>query len=123
MGAELLLQEVTVIDPTPPVGSAALAIQTPLKAQIDQTARLLGYTLPGGPFKAGQSMPLTLFWQAETDQPPSFEIQVEWVNPAGEAVTSYQRPPWRPVDHWSPGLLLRDPHDLPLPPTLPPGTV
>lgn len=47
----------------------------------------------------------------------SIELQDEQSRP----VVAYQNPPLRPATDWRTGMLLRDPQEVPLPPTLPPG--
>ena len=120
-GAELLLGEVTIIDPEPPVASAALPVQVAMGASFGQTARLVGYSLGHGPFKAGQALPLTLFWQALVDQPGSLVVSLELRDGAGQPVVSTQPEPIRPTSTWLRDILLRDPQEMLLPPTLPPG--
>jgi hypothetical protein len=118
-GAELLLAEVAVIDPEPPVGPAALPIQHPVRADFGD-ARLLGYSLESGTTaKAGETLPLTLFWQALADGPGPASVAVQLVDAGGQVALAYEKPPIR-VD-WPAGMLLRDPHDILLPPALPPG--
>ncbi len=120
-GTELLLATIDVIDPSPPIGTAALPIQTRLQADVGQVAHLVGYSLGTSPFRAGQSLPLNLFWQALADSPAPFTISVKLIDANGQAVTTYQCAPRRPVISWEKGMLLRDPHEVPLPPTLRPS--
>ncbi|NJN94694.1 MAG: hypothetical protein HC875_11670 [Anaerolineales bacterium] len=121
MGAELLLSEVEVIDPNPPVKVSALPVETFTEAVFGQEVRLVGYSLGHGPFKAGQSLPLNLFWESLADAPGPLTTVIQLQDSAGQVVFSYEREPLRPTAQWQRGTLLRDPYDLPLPPTLPPG--
>jgi hypothetical protein len=120
-GAELLLNEVAVIDPDPPVKPAALPVQTKTEATFGQTVRLVGYSLGDDPFKAGEVMPLNLFWESQAEAPGPLTTVIELQDGSGQAVFSYEREPVRPTSQWQQGTLLRDPYDLSLPPTLPPG--
>ncbi len=121
LGAELLLGEVAVIAPNPPVGPAALPVQFSTEAIFGRSVRLVGYSLDQGPFKAGQALPLTLFWQSLTDHPDFLTVFVQLQEKTGQPVVGYERPPLWPSSEWQRRTLLRDPYDLPLPPTLPPG--
>jgi 4-amino-4-deoxy-L-arabinose transferase-like glycosyltransferase len=121
LGAELPLTEIEVVRPSPPVGPDALPVEVSRLADFGPTVQLRGYSLGRGPFKAGETLPLTLFWQALTVGPPELQIFVELQNLAGEQVMWYQRPPVWASNQWQPGDLTRDPHNVPLPPTLSPG--
>jgi hypothetical protein len=121
LGAELLLGQVEVIDPQPPVKPAALPAQVAAGAIVGNTARLVGYSLGNGPFKSGESLPLTLFWQSLVNSPGPLTVSLQLLNPTGEPVFTRQQPPLRPTTAWTVGVLLRDPQDPALPPTLPPG--
>jgi hypothetical protein len=122
VGAEHLLGQVEVIDPDPLVGPAALPVQISINADFGQSARLVGYSLGSGPFKAGEVLPLNLFWQSLTQSPgPLLATQIQLQDSAGQTVLAYERPPLRPTDQWQSGTLLRDPYEILLPPTLPPG--
>ncbi len=120
-GVELLLAEVEVIDPDPAVGPAALPVQVATDAQFGRTARLVGYSLGDGPFKAGETLPLNLFWLSLADQPEPLRVSLQLLAVSGETAAAYEAEPIRPASEWWPGFILRDPHDVPLPPTLPPG--
>jgi hypothetical protein len=121
MGAELLLAEIEVIDPNPPVKAAALPVETLTNAVFGQEARLVGYSLGHGPFKAGQNMLLNLFWESLAQAPGPLTTVIQLQDGAGQPIFSYEREPFRPTPQWQQGTLLRDPYDLLLPPTLPPG--
>ena len=121
LGAELLLTEVEVIDPTPPVGAAALPVQFATDAMFGQQVRLVGYSLEHGPFEAGQPLSLDLFWEARADISDTLIVSVQLQDGSGQPVIVHDQAPVRPAGDWKQGLTLRDPHDLLLPPTLAPG--
>ncbi len=121
LGAELPLAEITLVPPQPPTGPAALPIQIPLAAAFGPQVRLLGYSLGDGPFKAGESLPLTLFWQALAEAPAAVSVRLELQDGAGQTVVSQTQPPLWPAPQWRAGDTLRDPQPLLLPPDLPPG--
>lgn len=120
-GAELQLTEIEVSVPDPPVGPAALPVQFETNAAFGQAVRLVGYSLGAGPFKAGESLPLTLFWESLRDQPGPLTVFVELRAAAGQQVVWAEQPPIWPSPNWRQGDTLRDPHDVRLPPALSPG--
>jgi 4-amino-4-deoxy-L-arabinose transferase-like glycosyltransferase len=121
LGAELFLGDIELIPPEPPVGIAALPIQKEIKAVFNRQVHLVGYSLAEGPFKVGEALPLTLFWESLVDQPGAFTTWLALKDGAGETVAPYQQAPIWPASEWPKGTLLRDPYPLPLPPTLSPG--
>ena len=121
LGAELLLSEVEVVDPNPLVGPAALPVQTATEAIFGQEARLVGYSLGLGPFKAGEVLPLNLFWESLADAPGPLTTVIQLQDASGQPAFSFERAPLRPSAQWQRGTLLRDPYELSLPPTLLPG--
>lgn len=120
-GAELLLAEVELGEPEPPLAPAALPVQTELMANFGQAARLVGYSLGQPPFKSGEALPLTLFWQSQAEGLEQLSAVVELEDEAGQILVTHDREPLWPATEWRVGTLLRDPHDISLPPTLPPG--
>lgn len=121
VGAELLLGTVELAAPDPPVGAAALPVQTAVEANFGGKARLVGYSLGKPPFKIGEMLPLTLFWQSLEDGLDPLTVLVELQDAAGQVVVSSEQEPLWPTTEWERGTVLRDPKELLLPPTLPPG--
>lgn len=121
VGAELLLAEIELIPPDPPVGAAALPVQQVIQAEFEDRVRLVGLTLGEGPYKAGEGLPLTLFWESLVDGPGPLTVLIEWQEPGGEVVFSHQQTLRWPSTAWRAGSLLRDPPDILLPPTFSPG--
>jgi hypothetical protein len=121
LGAELTLAEVDLVAPEPPVGMAALPVQVRTDADFDRQVELIGFSLGPGPFKAGENLSLTLFWRALANQLGPLTLFVELRDTAGQPAASYQQALLWPTTEWPQGFLLRDPHDLILPPTLAPG--
>ncbi|MCB0213092.1 MAG: glycosyltransferase family 39 protein, partial [Anaerolineae bacterium] len=120
VGAEYLLAEVELVAPDPPVGPAALPVQTETNATFGETARLVGYTVGQPPFKSGEALPLTFFWQSLAVGQEQLSVVVDVEDANGQVVITHDHEPIWPVTAWQPGTLLRDPHDIALPPTLPP---
>jgi 4-amino-4-deoxy-L-arabinose transferase-like glycosyltransferase len=120
LGAELLLAELNLVAPNPPVGAAALPVQVATEADFGRQVQLVGFSLGHGPFKAGEKLPLTLFWYSLVDQPGALTVLIELQDKDGQTVASFQEAPIWPATEWRMGAILRDPHDLILPPTLRP---
>jgi hypothetical protein len=121
LGPELPLAEIQLLVPDPPVGAAALPVQVETNADFEESVRLVGYSLGGGPFKSGETMPLTLFWESLVDNPGSLLVGIELKDATGQPGVSYQQEPGWPASEWRQGSILRDPHDVALPPVLVPG--
>jgi hypothetical protein len=120
LGAELLLGEVTLVVPDPPVGATALPVQVEVGDVFGQEVRLVGYSLGQGPFKAGEVLPLTLFWESLTGGLDPLIVGVELQDASGQSVLSHQQEPIWPTTEWRRGTIVHDPHDFTLPPTLAP---
>jgi hypothetical protein len=122
LGAELLLKEIEVVRPDPPVGPAALPVQVKTDATFDRAARLVGFSLGRSPYKAGEPLPVNLFWESLAGDQQPLTVFLELKDLAGQQILWREQPPIWPSTEWRQGELLRDPHDLLLPPTLPPGS-
>lgn len=121
LGADLPLADIMLTRPVPPLGPAALPIQVYTRANFGGQVRLIGYSLEQGPFKAGENLPLTLFWESLAVAPGPLTALVELKDSSGQSVMAHQQPPgWSPTE-WHQGDMLRDPQDILLPPALPPG--
>jgi hypothetical protein len=121
-GVEAILTSVRVVPPSVPLPTEALPVQFPNPAEFDGRVRLLGYSLGDGPFEAGEPLSFSLFWQALVDGDEPYIVFAQLQDGAGQPVALSERPPIYPSDRWTAGVLLRDPHAIPLPANLPPGT-
>ncbi len=77
------------------------------------------------PALPGESLHLTLLWETLTPPPLDYTVFVHLLNANNEIVTGHDSQPVTgtyPTSIWSPGERILDPHTLPLPPDLPPGT-
>jgi 4-amino-4-deoxy-L-arabinose transferase-like glycosyltransferase len=86
--------------------------------------KLIGFDLPQSAFKPGDSLPLTLVWQAQAEMAVDYTVFVQLLNPAGQVAAQIDRQPLAgaaPTTGWLPNEILTDPYTLPLPPTLPSG--
>jgi hypothetical protein len=93
---------------------------------------LLGHSLaklgfehePQALLQAGDFLHLTLFWQANAKPNESIMLQLQLRDGKGEARLEWRKEPTEglyPITLWSPGEVVRDQHNLPLPGDLPGG--
>jgi 4-amino-4-deoxy-L-arabinose transferase-like glycosyltransferase len=121
-GVEATLSTVKVVAPERPISPEALAVQYHGTFDFDQSVRLLGYSLGDGPFRAGDSLSFSLFWQSLTDHNQPYVVFAQLQDQSNTPLALSESPPIYPSQHWSKGTLLRDPREIPLPATLPAGT-
>jgi hypothetical protein len=100
--------------------------QHPIEADFDGQITLLGYNLPSGPFRPGDSVPLTLFWRSQTSRMGvSYAVFVHLVDEDGTIVAQADKEPGprskRPTTSWIKDEVIADPIALTLPRDLPPG--
>lgn len=110
------------VEPWPFVGEAeATAVETPVNAQFDQFATLLGYDLS----QTDEQLDITLQWRADETTPTNYFVFVHLIDPAtGQPIRQRDWTPvegLRPTAGWRTGEILFDPHTLDLT-NLPPGT-
>jgi 4-amino-4-deoxy-L-arabinose transferase-like glycosyltransferase len=95
-------------------GSAQPSIGT------DGGIRLLGFDLGAGPFRPGEPLNLTLYWQAmaHPDRDYSLAFRLAPADGSGKPSQEWQQPFLNgryPTSQWSPGEIVRDPQRLLLP--------
>ena len=89
--------------------------------------RLTGYEYSQRLLQPGDSLEVTLYWEALRDAPPDYLVEValcqppcaDWM-PALE--TAVAPPQSAPTSSWQAGQLVTDTHILPIDQTLPPGS-
>ncbi len=100
------------------------APQYPLAGEFGSEARLLGYNLRPQPAAGGQSLIITLYWQALATPPAGRFVYLRLVDEQGHIWARADSPPvmglW-PSTRWQPDMLIEDAHELPIPPGTPPG--
>ena len=121
-GSEVILGNVHVRLPVEPLPPEALPIQHPLCADFGDRVRLLGYSIGAMPVKAGETLSFSLFWQALTAPQERYVVFAQLQDANGQPVALSETPPVYPSEQWIAGMLLRDPHQILLPPELPAGT-
>jgi 4-amino-4-deoxy-L-arabinose transferase-like glycosyltransferase len=120
-----------------PDGSAALTLGTvalepragtfpnPIAIDFDRQIRLVGYTLSDLSPQAGDTVTLTLFWQAQRAIARDYVVFAHILDPATLtrwAASNAMPAGWaRPTTTWTPGETIEDPHMLTLAADTPPG--
>jgi hypothetical protein len=97
---------------------------TPVNAQFGESILLDSYAISASP-AAGQTLDVTLYWQALNTLPADYTVFVHLLDEQGRLVAAHDGMPADngfPTGAWPPGLLVEDKHTITLPPDLPPGT-
>jgi hypothetical protein len=95
-----------------------------LQASFEQGLDLTGYDLAPDSLQAGDTLTVTLHWQARDWVGGAYTTFVHLLDPNGEGVVQADGPPFNglhPTDHWLPGERLRDERQLAVPAGAPPG--
>jgi uncharacterized membrane protein len=113
-----------LVEVTPPADSTQP--DHPLRATLGEGMALLGYDLSPATARRGQTLTVTLQWQAGALMALDYTVFVHMVGADGGRVAQDDAQPWwevpLPTSSWQPGEVLRDRHVLSLPVDLPPGT-
>ena len=107
-------------DPQP----IALDPTYPVQATLGDQVQLLGYTVEPEIPSPGQSLRLTLYWQAITPMPQDYTVFVHLRHPEGGNVAQADHRPLEnlyPTSIWPPGEIIRETSELTLPADLSPG--
>ena len=100
-----------------------LGIERHSGAVVGEAVRLLGATVSGDA-RPGYVLPIQLFWQAERPRGKSYTVFTHLVDRDGKVRAGKDNTPadgFYPTQHWTPGEVVRDPYDIPLPPDMPAG--
>ncbi len=95
-----------------------------LDARLGEAVRLVGYRLAQDEAAPGETLLLTLYWQAEEPVDGDYTVFVHLQGPDGRLVAQQDTPPargTRPTSDWEIGVLVEDPYELALPPDAPSG--
>ncbi len=121
-GVEAVLGTVEVLAPVSPPPVEALFIQDPRQADFVPGMRLLGYSLEGENFQPGDSLEMTLFWQALVDMLEDYHLSLRLQDGAGQSWASIEGPlslGTYPTGLWRQGQLVRGIQTLPIPARVP----
>jgi hypothetical protein len=131
LGDHILLEPIQVLQPEAPPPIEALGIQYRREADFG-LVRLLGYDLsklgyerlPDEPVRAGDTLHLTLFWQAVGKIDANFTLTLQLQDVTGNLAVNRDVKPVGgeyPPTIWGLGEIVRDQHNLLLPGELPAG--
>ncbi len=99
-------------------------ITHPTRFDLGGQATLLGYDLASEAVRPGQTLTLTLYWQAQTRMTEDYHVFVHLVGPDGKKAAQGDKAPldgdW-PTWAWEPGYPVRDNYAILLPTDLPSG--
>ena len=86
--------------------------------------KLIGYDLSTSSFNPGETLPITLYWQAETEMDINYTVFIQLLNSENQVVAQVDLQPQggaAPTITWLPNEILTDSYSLPLPVELPSG--
>jgi hypothetical protein len=95
-----------------------------LDAKVGQFIALVGYTLERDSARPGDSVCLTLFWQAVDKSPQSYTVFAHVVDSTGQPVAQTDSPPLggtAPTDSWQVGAMVADRYAILIKPNTSPG--
>jgi len=98
--------------------------QHPHAERLGEGVRFLGYDISDLTLSPGETLALTLYWQASRPVSPPQKVFVHLVGADGQIHAQQDNEPlrWqRPTNGWQPGELLADPYLIRLEETAPPG--
>jgi Predicted membrane protein len=100
--------------------------ETPLRAEFGDGIFLKGYSLPDGPFLAGGVLPVTLYWEVETQPSEDFSVFLHVCQDCDQPpAAGDDGPPLGggvPTSIWKPGHPVHDERTVVLPRDLAPGS-
>jgi hypothetical protein len=99
-------------------------VRTRQEARFGELARLVGFELKNRRLDAGDSVELTLVWQALAESAANYAVSLELVDAAGVALAQHLAEPAggrRPTAGWLPGEYVEDGHKLRVPRETPRG--
>ncbi len=97
---------------------AAPEPQYPLNAEFSAEIALLGYDLVPHTLRAGETLTLTLYWQALSPIPHSYTVFNHVISPEGMLIAQQDGLPqqgYAPTTCWVPGEVLSDSYQLAIP--------
>jgi 4-amino-4-deoxy-L-arabinose transferase-like glycosyltransferase len=111
-------QTVQVVKPTAPPPLERLAIQHPLQVRLGSQIKLVGYNYTSQAVRPGDSIPLTLFWQAEQNVREDDLVLLQLCGEDGKMWALYRDRPANgsyPTTRWSRGEVVRQQLEVRIP--------
>ncbi len=100
------------------------SIQYAVEANLGNRVKLLGYDLDRETVRPGESLVLTLYWQATAPMEISYTVFTHIVDERGAIKAQKDGLPvegTRPTPHWRSGEIVVDPYEIIVGPEVPPG--
>jgi hypothetical protein len=97
----------------------------PRRSSFGPAIELLGYDYATSKVRAGETFLLTLYWTARMEPTSTYKVFVHISDPAGKVAAQHDGQPYyglRPTRLWKAGEVIIDPHPIPIPADLAPGT-
>jgi hypothetical protein len=101
-----------------------MTIAHPIHADVGQDFRLLGYDLRPAQVQAGDTVHLTLYWEAVHKPTGDYTVFTHLLDPMGQTRTQKDNQPqggMYPTYLWDKGERIQDEYELTVPPDAPPG--
>ncbi len=98
----------------------------PKEVNLEDQAMLLGYSLDNASYRPGDTIHLTLYWQALQEMSENYKVFVHFTDEGSTTMfAQHDGDPvegFTPTTRWLPGEIVADHHELQIPPEAPPGT-
>lgn len=98
------------------------ATPNPVRLDFTDNVSLVGYDLDRRVARPGESMVVTLFWQAQGPVAGNYSTYVRLIDPTGVERGNQEGYPPTPTHAWQAGIEVTDWHTLPVVPDAPPGS-
>jgi hypothetical protein len=108
----------------PPLEPDQLSIQHPLQVNLGDQVTLLGYDVSPDAVQPGQSLDLTLYWQARQEMSEDYTVFTHLVATEGRIVAQQDNQPAEgryPTSIWDTGEIVVDRYHLTIAPDAPSG--
>ena len=99
-------------------------VARPVAARVGEVARLIGYRVETPTVRPGETVRVTLYWQALATAPPAYTVFVHLLDEGGTLRGQWDNPPvfgTQPLPLWRQGDRIRDPYAFSVAPDAPPG--
>lgn len=127
---EMCISTVRVVHTAMSLPAEIEAIQHPVSQNLENVIRFLGYDLAAGPYRPGQAVKLTLYWQAVQKMNTDYIVFVHLLGSEFNSETGNFL--WGQVDRvpvdgtypttaWAVGETIADAYGMPIQPDAPPG--
>lgn len=117
-GVEAVLGTVEIDAPSSPPAVQSLLIDSPRQVDFGRAVRFLGYSLKSDRLRAGDTLEITLFWQALADLDEDYQLTVQLQGEGGRSYGAIEQSlshPAYPTSSWRQGELVRGLHRLAIP--------